>query len=152
MASLERGHRMPYSQQMPCMFVIAGVAFIGRVCETFSLPTAPGPMRLSSTLNHWWICMCVCFFPCCCGEGTCFQWTVERDFQRTTLSFLLEKEGHWDGPRHIWVLVPTSFCLLWDLRCIVWLCWAPRQRNESCPAEKLYENASKGIKCWANTE
>ncbi|XDA88099.1 hypothetical protein R6Z07F_017765 [Ovis aries] len=30
-----------------------GVAFAGRVCETFSLPRAPGPMHLSSTLRHW---------------------------------------------------------------------------------------------------
>ncbi|XP_055281011.1 sorbin and SH3 domain-containing protein 1 isoform X3 [Moschus berezovskii] len=30
-----------------------GVAFFGRVCETFSLPRAPGPMHLSSTLHYW---------------------------------------------------------------------------------------------------
>ncbi|XP_065779026.1 sorbin and SH3 domain-containing protein 1 isoform X1 [Muntiacus reevesi] len=31
---------------------LAGVAFVGRVCETFSLLRAPGPMHLSSTLHH----------------------------------------------------------------------------------------------------
>lgn len=32
-----------------------GLAFVGRVCETLSLPRAPGPMHLSTTLKHWWI-------------------------------------------------------------------------------------------------
>lgn len=29
------------------------LAFVGRVCDTLSLLSAPGPMHLPTTLNHW---------------------------------------------------------------------------------------------------
>lgn len=121
---LGRGHRVPVIHTRCFVHLwLQELASFGRVRETF-LPRAPGPMRLPTTLNHWWIYVFFSFFSV---KGNTLL-TVECN-----LSFLLEKEGYWAGPRHIWVLVLTWFCHFYcgivgeffDLP-------GPRQRNISC--------------------